>query len=81
MVIEITTINAVNIGVGRGIIKHIGIYDTNNRHIEIDYRMKPIDDYPRGGERVISNHNIEFSYNHYPPEVNYSGGNPQKSYR
>ena len=28
--------------------------------------MKPIHEYPRGGE---GSHNIEFSYNHYPPEV------------
>ena len=30
------------------VIKYIGIYDTNNRHIEIDYRTKPMHDYPRG---------------------------------
>ena len=51
MVIEITTMNAVNIDVGRGIIKHIDIYDRNNGHIEIEYRMKPMHDYPRGGRR------------------------------
>ena len=51
---------------GRGIIKYIDIHDTNNGHIEIDDRMKPMHDYPRGGE---GSHNIEFSYNHYPPEV------------
>ena len=51
MVIEITTINAVNIDVGRGIIKHIDIYDRNNGHIEIEYRMKPMHDYSRGGRR------------------------------
>ena len=34
---------------GRGIIKHIDIYDGNNEHIEIEYRMKPMHDYPREG--------------------------------
>ena len=81
MVIEITTINAVNIDVERGRLKHIDIYNRNNGHSEIEYRMKPIHDYPRGGgEKAISNHNIEFSYNHYPPEVNYIGWKHQKSY-
>ena len=83
MVIEITTINAVNIDLERGRLKHIDIYNRNNGHSEIEYRMKLIHDYPRGGvgvEKVISNHNIEFSYNHYPPEVNFSGGKHQKSY-
>ena len=32
--------------IGRGIIKYIDIDDTNNRHIEIDDRMKPMHDYP-----------------------------------
>ena len=62
---------------GRGIIKYIDIHDTNNGHIEIDDRMKPMHDYPRGGE---GSHNIEFSYNHYLPEVNYNGGTHQNSY-
>ena len=31
---------------GRGIIKYIDIHDTNNGHIEIDDRMKPMHDYP-----------------------------------
>ena len=38
---------------GRGIIKYIDIHDTNNGHIEIDDRMKPMHDYPRG-ERVVT---------------------------
>ena len=82
MIIEITTINAVNIDVERGILKHIDIYDRNNGHSEIEYRMKPIHDYPRGRgvEKAISNHNIEFSYNHYPSEVNNIGGTHQKTY-
>ena len=32
--------------IGRGIIKYIDIYDTNNGHIEIDDRMKPMHYYP-----------------------------------
>ena len=80
MVIEITTINAVNIDLERGRLKHIDIYNRNNGHSEIEYRMKPIHDIQEGGvEKTISNHNIEFSYNHYPPEVNYSGWKHQKS--
>ena len=31
---------------GRGIIKHIDIDDTNNAHIEIGDRTKPMHDYP-----------------------------------
>ena len=61
----------------RGLIKYIDIHDTINGHIEIDDRMKPMHDYPRGGE---GSRNIEFSYNHYLVEVNYSGGTQQNSY-
>ena len=32
--------------IGRVIIKYIDIHDTNNGHIEIDDRMKPMHDYP-----------------------------------
>ena len=32
--------------IGRGIIKYIDIDDTNNGHIDIDDRMKPMHDYP-----------------------------------
>ena len=39
---------------GRGIIQYIDIHDTSNGHIEIDDRMRPIHDYPRGGERVVT---------------------------
>ena len=31
--------------IGRGIIKYIDIDETNNGHIEIDDRMKPMHDY------------------------------------
>ena len=34
------------IWIGRVIIKYIDIHDTNNGHIEIDDRMKPMHDYP-----------------------------------
>ena len=63
--------------VGRDIIQYIDIHDTSNGHFEIDDRMRPIHDYPRGG---AGSHNVEISYNHYPPEVNNTGGTHQKSY-
>ena len=40
---------------GRGIIQYIDTHDTSNGHIEINDRMRPIYDYPRGvGERVVT---------------------------
>ena len=61
---------------GRDIIQYIDIHDTSNGHIDIDDRMRPIHDYPRG--RGAGSQNVEISYNHYPPEVNCSGGRDQK---
>ena len=63
---------------GRDIIQNIDIHDTSNGHIEIDDRMRPIHDYSRG--YWTGSHNVEISYNDYPPEVNNIGGAHQKSY-
>ena len=54
LVIKRTIKNAVNIDVGRGIIKYIDIRNTNNGHIEIDDRMEPMPmhDYPKTGLSV-----------------------------
>ena len=43
--------------------------------LKLNDRMRPIHDYPRGGG--AGSQNVEISYNHYPPEVNNSGGTHQ----
>ena len=36
------------------ILTNVDIHGTSNEHIEIDNRMRPLHDYPGGGERVVT---------------------------